>query len=363
MNSVNSSSRIRFLSRRTELLGLGIRVALVILVSLNTEAIGEEMEDLTVLDIEALMELDVDLNTVSALTSHIHKQGEWMFGYHYMPMYMDGNRKGTSDMKTSEVLADYMVAPTKMDMEMHMFSAMYAFTDKLTAMAMVTYDARSMDHVNRMGMTFTTESSGFGDLSVMTNYVVHKNPIGNRMISIRGGISVPVGSIDEKDRTPMGVMRLPYPMQLGSGTYDLMVGIDYQWFSDQWSTGVQAQATTRTGDNDNDYTLGDLVEVNARLSYEWTDWVVTSLMLKGSSWGDINGADPQLNMSLVPTAVPSLRGGSRVDLSLDVELYAVNGRLQGNRFAIQVGLPVYEDLDGPQLSTDYTGLIGWQMTF
>ncbi len=32
----------------------------------------------------------------------------------------------------------------------------------------------------------------------------------------------PTGSIDERGATPMGPnMQLPYPMQLGSGTYDL----------------------------------------------------------------------------------------------------------------------------------------------
>ena len=40
-----------------------------------------------------------------------------------------------------------MVAPTSMDMEMHMFNVMYGITDEITAMVMVPYISKSMDHL------------------------------------------------------------------------------------------------------------------------------------------------------------------------------------------------------------------------
>jgi len=33
----------------------------------------------------------------------------------------------------------------------------------------------------------------------------------------------------------------------------------------------------------------------------------------------------------------------------------------GNRLAIEVGAPVYQDLDGPQLETDLVLVLGWQL--
>ncbi len=37
-------------------------------------------------------------------------------------------------------------------------------------------------------------------------------------------------------------------------------------------------------------------------------------------------------------------------------------KMDGNRLAIEVGLPLYQDLDGPQLKNDYSFTIGWQLS-
>jgi hypothetical protein len=86
----------------------------------------------------------------------MHHAGGWMPMYSYMHMSMDGNRDGTDGLSTPEVLADFMVAPESMSMNMHMFGLMYGVTPKITAMAMVPYVDISMDHVTRGGASFTT---------------------------------------------------------------------------------------------------------------------------------------------------------------------------------------------------------------
>jgi len=63
---------------------------LVFTVNLRPVQAAEEPEDFSELSIEELMNVEVIKNPVSALTSHIHKKGEWMVGYHYMYMDMDG---------------------------------------------------------------------------------------------------------------------------------------------------------------------------------------------------------------------------------------------------------------------------------
>ena len=49
-------------------------------------------------------------------------------------------------------------------------------------------------------------------------------------IHLNAGISLPTGSIDVEDQ---GL--LPYPMQLGSGIYDLLPGITYNGQAHQFS--------------------------------------------------------------------------------------------------------------------------------
>ena len=83
-----------------------------------------------------------------------------MIGYQLMVMSMDGNLDGGQQISPEEVLQDFMVSPTHMRMEMHMFEVMYAPTDDLTLMGMVPYIRQSMDHLTRRGTSFATDSEG-----------------------------------------------------------------------------------------------------------------------------------------------------------------------------------------------------------
>jgi hypothetical protein len=76
------------------------------------------------------------------------------------------------------------------------------------------------------------------------------------------GVSLPTGDIDQKGDTPAGAnQKLPYPMQLGSGTWDFLPDITYTGHSSGWSWGSQELATIRLGENSNNHTLGDRLEV------------------------------------------------------------------------------------------------------
>ncbi len=321
-------------------------------------------EDLTTLSIEELLEVEINRNAVSILRSHIHEQGEWMIGYRYMTMDMDGNRDGTTDVSTTSVLTDFVISPTAMGRQSHMINVMYAPSDDLTLMAMLPYKLLSMDHVTRTGLNFTTRAEGIGDLSVMSHYVLFRAPHDRQLFSLLGGVGLPTGSIDERDQTPAGPnQKLPYPMQLGSGTYDLKIGASFQYFKDHWFLGANSMGTIRLGENDNDYRLGNVLELGSWLSYEWANWLSTTFRLSGKSWGNISGADPDLVPTIIPTADPDRRGGTRIDMLFDVELFVPGGKWSGNRFGIEFGVPIYQNLDGPQLETDWMMTVGWQCIF
>ncbi len=81
----------------------------------QTEEKPDELADLT---LEELMKLDI--LPINVLGTHTHLAGEWMIGYKFMFMRMDGNRDGTDRKTVSDVLQDFPVAPTEMTMAMHM---------------------------------------------------------------------------------------------------------------------------------------------------------------------------------------------------------------------------------------------------
>ncbi|MDJ0798369.1 MAG: transporter [Calothrix sp. MO_167.B12] len=299
---------------------------------------------------------------IGVMGEHTHGKGEFMFSYRYMLMSMNGNRDGTDKLSDSEVLQQFMVTPTKMTMEMHMFGAMYAPSDNLTLMAMVPYVVKDMDHITRSGVRFTTNSEGFGDIKTSALYKIFDD--NNQRIHLNLGASFPTGSINERDDTPAGNNQiLPYPMQIGSGTFDLLPGITYLGQSKQNSWGAQAMGTLRLGENSNGYRLGNQFLLTGWVARNWTEWLGTSLRLTGRTWGNIDGEDDRLNPMMIPTADPDRRGGTQLDIGFGVNLYAPKGDLKGSRLAVEFELPLYRSLDGPQLETDWQLTLGLQAAF
>ena len=292
---------------------------------------------------------------LSVMGSHLHKSGEWMFSYQYMNMQMDGNRIGTSSVSNQDIFnAGYLVAPLRMDMQMHMLGAMYGLTDSTSLMLMAPYIINEMDHVTVMNVPFTTSSEGWGDLKLTAIFGILNQH--TRQFLISTGVSLPTGSIDERDNTPMMAnAKLPYPMQLGSGTYDVLLGATYLTTSDSWTLGVQGQLTIRTGENENQYTLGDRYEVTAWTGKKFAAGHSGTLRLVYADWQNIDGADPELNPMMVPTADPDLRAGKRADLAIGYQF-----KTQQNSLGIEYSISIYQNLDGPQLETDNILSLNWQ---
>lgn len=300
--------------------------------------------------------------------AHIHEKGEWMTSYKYMNMKMDGLREGDSNVSLSEFpynpppagpAGTFVVAPLQMNMEMHMFGAMGGITDRLTAMVMVPYTFMSMDHRAANGTLFTTETEGLGDVKLSSTYDLWTKEEHN--VLLNAGLSLPTGDINSTDFTPAGGnnTQLPYPMQLGSGTYDLLPGITYLYTPQgALSYGAQAKAVMRLGRNDRDYSLGDQFTFDAWAGYDMEEFGTATARLHFFGEANIDGEDSALNQDLITTARTDFQASQRIDLNLG---YAYE--LGSNRFLVEGGLPLYEKVDGIQLEHDYSFSLAWQLTF
>lgn len=318
---------------------------------------------------------------IGVMGDHTHSQGEWMLSYRAMEMTMDGNRSGSSRVSKQDVFNEgFLVAPLNMDMTMHMLGSMYAPSDKLTLMAMIPVTSLTMDHQVRpnpppmmagiANRQFMTDATGLGDIKLGGLYNVFKNNGSNLIANFT--LSVPTGSIDEKDvlAMPNVEMQMPYPMQLGSGTYDLIPGITYTQLQDAFSWGAQAKATIRLGDNDNGYTLGDRFALTSWVGKPINEHISVSARLSHDNWQDIDGKDKELNPMLVnanggigavPTVRTDLRAGKRTDLGLGVNFVFQGDSVSNHRIALEIARPIDQDLDGPQLETDQVITLGYQV--
>lgn len=295
---------------------------------------------------------------IGVMRDHVHQKGEVMLSYRYGFMRMEGLRRGTDKVSAASLFPGFMMAPHEMDMRMHMWGIMAGVTDRLTLAAMAGFIDSEMTMQTMMGSTSQTESDGFSDVKLNGLYQLYATE--DRHLLLNFGISLPTGSIDEGDG--MG-MRFGYPMQIGSGTVDLLPGISYSQFFDHWSFGGQVNATLRTGNNDNGYTLGDRYLATAWASRRLNDAWSVSLRLEAQNWDEVDGVDAVLNPMMSPANRGDFQGGSRVDGLVGVNYTVPSGGLKGNRFAVEAGHALYEDVNGTQLANDWRITFGWQYAF
>ncbi|MEL7199244.1 MAG: transporter [Pseudomonadota bacterium] len=324
----------------------------------------------------------LDHAPIGVMGDHRHAKGEWMVSYRLMHMDMAGIQIGTDDVSPEQVATTVpnrffgapgqpptlRIVPTSMRMDMHMAGLMYGLSDQVTLMVMGNYITKEMDHItfqggmgaNRLG-TFRTRTADLGDTKVAALIGLTDK------IHINAGVSVPTGTTTEEAEilTPMGTrptVRTPYPMQIGSGTWDLEPGITYRDQNDSLGWGAQVRGTIRLGDNDEGYSHGNLYQATAWLAASVTDGVALSGRLHAQTLGRVNGIDPDI-FGPVQTANPDFQGGESVTYFTGLNFAATDGALKGWRLGVEAGVPIVQDLNGPQMPTDFTLTVGVQKSF
>ncbi len=342
------------------------------------EKAGEKGEKLTTGNFYAPEQPDAH-GPIGMMGNHTHNKGEIMWTYRYMLMKMDGIRNGIDGVSTSEVINNgfgFGITPTEMTTQMHMFSGMYGVNNTLTLMLGAPYVIKTMDHTvgNNApppvrGTNFQTNSEGWGDImltSLWRLYAFEAPSLGSHAFHFNFGITFPTGSITKRDATPTGNNRLPYPMQIGTGTVNILPGLTYRGASDKLSWGAQAAGNVRTGRNDEGWRMGHVYNLTGFGAYRWANWISTSLRANWKYWGNNKGIDNQISQTLpngaksVPTAFPEFLGGQRLDILAGINILLPEWKGLENRLAVEAGAPIYQYLNGPQLETDYAVFAGYQ---
>lgn len=322
---------------------------------------------------------------IGVMGDHMHNDGEWMLSYRFMTMNMQGNLRGSKNIDPDTIVTTeanrffgmpnmpptLRIVPRDMAMDMHMLGLMYAPNDRVTLMFMANYLDNSMKHTTYAGGggtsvlgEFATTTSGWGDLSV-SGLIRLRNSANNRLHGMLG-VSVPTGSRDERGEilTPTGMtptVRLPYPMQLGSGTYDPIVGLSFAGNHNSLGWGGQWRSILRLAKNDDDYQKGDEHRITAWLSYLFSDSVSGSTRIEYYDRGNISGLDPSI-AGPVQTADPDRQANKRLDIAFGLNFVVGSGHA-GWRLGFEYIVPVDQRVDGPQLETDDQLILGLQKAF
>ncbi len=314
--------------------------------------------------------------------SHIPGKKKCMASYRFNSMSMNNDHLSPENIATTAPNIYFgkkgqpptlRVVPVDMQMNMHMMGAMCGVTDNFTLGVMGKYGSKTMDHITfaggkgtkRLG-SFTTESKGLGDTSVVGLYQFFRNE--THRFNFGFGLSVPTGSITKEDKvlTPMGktpTLRLPYAMQMGSGTWDLLPSLTYVGQAGDFGWGGQYTANVRTGENSEGYTLGDKHAFTGWGAYRINDWLSTNFSLKAERVGKIRGQDSQI-VAPVQTADPDNYGGQFLDmeLGLDISPKILSDKLPGN-ISLKFGAPLHQDVNGLQMRRGISAGIGFSLSF
>lgn len=322
--------------------------------------------DLTELDIEEILALHIKRADEGATS-------RWSVGYRFVWIHFDGNRDGTEDVPIDDILWDgpsgdeartrdnFPVVPLVIHQQAHLFEVGYDLTERLGLRLLVPFIWQETDHCSILPgfESFIITSSGIGDVHLSASYPVWSRD--GRHLLLTGGVSLPVGSIEELGRTPRDAERdtqLPYTMQVGSGTLDLMPGIVFASQRESLRWGGEVRGTLRLGETDRDYTLGDRLGLTLWARRPVTGWFEAAAQMQVQRWGRIDGEDRSLRIDTpeapapfpYPAAVtdPSKFGGTKVIAQVGANLAWPGRALAGHSVDIEAGLPVYQDLNGPQ---------------
>jgi hypothetical protein len=322
------------------------------------------------------------------------KAGDMMVGYRYMYGSQSGDMlNGTQHVNNQAVVdggcgADpCYLQPSSMSMDMHMLEFMYAPADWLTLMVMPQFVDMSMrmerlrgpefdpvdpetDQPTEAGSHIThhlqneMQEGGLSDVGMFALFKLFDN--GTHHVHITAGLSAPVGDVDlqlSRNHQVDGGYA-DYGMQLGSGTWDWKPSMTYTGHINQWSWGAQSYGTIRMqNQNESGYALGDLLQNTAWGTYNFTNWLATSVRGLYTLQGGVNGQFNGLINQLSPTDYPTNYGGKYLDVGLGLSATVPSGIMVGNRLSVEWMQPVQDNVNGYQLERNGTIYATWGLNF
>lgn len=316
-----------------------------------------------------------NLIPAGVMISHVHPKNEWMISYRFMQMGMGTPIQGSSSISELNVYNNYLAYTPSMRMDMHMLMGMVGVSDRFTAMVMFNYLSNSMPmnmmsghshdemtshSTDHMGM----HTNGLGDTKLHALYGIVKNTTTQVVASL--GISLPTGSIQKKginDDMFYAGNRLPYMMQLGSGTVDALPGITYVTQHENLTYSAQVQGIIRLNSTTVGYQLGDEINMTTWLGYNWWKGLGSSLRLEGNWAGSLRGSDPSFySFNEIATNTQNY-GGIRLQGLAGLSYQFEEGFIANHRIALEYGIPLYQKANGIQNKLNQTWMASWSYSF
>ncbi|MEZ6005736.1 MAG: transporter [Planctomycetota bacterium] len=202
-------------------------------------------------------------------------------------------------------------------------------------------------------------TTGLGDVAIGASVELSRGEESRSEVAL--DLDMPTGSVTDReppDPNTNLAPRLPYDLQPGHGTWRLRPSFHLARWGADWSAGAGFEYQTSLDESDQGWKPG-----NALLAQAWytrrfdeSRSVVFAVDYEGQD--EVSGQDTALDTSLDPMQLPQNTGGQRFGASIGLHM-EVERR---NFLAIEVGVPVWQEVEGVQLEEDYRLRLGWWMS-
>jgi hypothetical protein len=281
-----------------------------------------------------------------------------MFSYRLSLDNSNTLRSGTNKINAPDLLASGEAAPTKMRSEMHMLMLMYGLTDRISIMAMTDHEKMNMqmqlpaESHHGYASSHVMNSEGFGDTKLFFLYNFLNSSV--QQFILNAGISLPTGNTfisGAKDDHLYANTHLPYCMQTGSGTFDLLPGLTYLYQKDGFSFSAQGQGIIRGIKNSDGYKKGDAIDLNLWTAYKVGGFFAASVSVEYNNVGKMTGTDKGLSLTNDPYSSTRNYGGSFVKIYPGFNFQFKKNCRNNVRAGAEYGIPLYSNVNGTQLQS------------
>jgi hypothetical protein len=264
------------------------------------------------------------------------------------------------------------VVPTDMSSRLQLFEAKYGISDVGNVTVAGSYLNQSMTRLTSASLTgsdvLTTTSastSGLGDTTLARSIRLYQDASAHVHLNV--GLSLPTGSTTEAETliNPTGEIvrpRAPYGTQLGTGTVDGLIGLTYIGAYKRFTWGAAWNLRLPLDYNSHGYKYGALDEQTAWGGYQLQPGTFVTLRVDFTQQAHIDGRDPVITGFGEP-ADPTYHGGNLLSLVGGVVMDGEHFGLPGAFGKLEGGVPVYENLNGPQLSRDWQIILALSYRF
>ncbi len=247
--------------------------------------------------------------------------------------------------------------PTPLERGLDVFAyptvLVYGVNARVTLFGILPFLDKNLELTTPSGR-ITRGTSGFGDLTtfVRVTALTINRPGETIRLAPLVGVKLPTGADDEAD----ALGRLPQPLQLGSGSWDPLLGAVFTWQKLRWEMDVSGSYQIRT--KANDFEAGDEARGEASFQYR----VVPR--------GKLGSGVPSYLFAVLETNAV-WRGRNRVSGTADpnsggFRLYVAPG-LQWitTRTVVEaaVQIPVVQRTNGQGLREDFVARVSFRVNF